>query len=128
MTISWLRLHPESDFRPRLVAAPTAQEPELPEFDEDGRRYAFRFPRPARQPIVIDRDRIFEYMASHRLPGPRDRIRLRDERNTANFYEDVREIQTHPDVVVVQEPPRDNVRSIRSRKALQGVVTPESMT
>jgi hypothetical protein len=105
MTLSWLR--PLQEFEGRLREAPrpleqleplaSATTPE-PEFDEEGRQYVFRFPRRQATPVKIDRERLFDYVATHKLPRTSDRVRLRDQRNAANFFEDVREIQTHPDV------------------------------
>jgi len=88
---------------------PLALTPEPIEYDEDGRRYAFRFPPRQPQPVVIDRDRLFEYARRRRhsadgqrplplLPDAGVRRFLRDLRNSADFYTSVRELQTHPDV------------------------------
>ena len=46
----------------------------------------------------IDRDRIFAYIKTHKLPGERARQVRRDVRNTVDFYSDVREIQTQSEV------------------------------
>ena len=79
-----------------------------PEYDEDGRLYAFRFPRSAPERVVIDRDRLFEYARRRRptadggpirlLPDIEVRRFVRDLKNSADFYTGVRELQTHPDV------------------------------
>jgi hypothetical protein len=87
-------------------------QPETPEFDEDGRKYVFRYPKSSGQSYTIDRERIFEYLATHEVPGARARRIRRDLANAANFYEDVREIQTHPDVVPLDEVRRRRFRSV----------------
>lgn len=74
--------------------APAAQE-----YDEDGRLWVFRYPQSAPQHYAIDRERIFEYRKRHTLPGESVRTIRRDVRNCADFYTDVREIQTHPEIV-----------------------------
>ncbi len=97
MTLFWLKtVQPQ--------CAPVASEPasDQPEFDEDGRRYVFRFTRNAPQRYHIDRDRIFNYAKAHDLPSARARALRRDLKNAANFYEDIRDIQTHPDVVALE--------------------------
>jgi hypothetical protein len=86
-------------------------QPEAPEFDEDGRKYVFRYPKSSPRSYTIDRERIFEYLASHDVPGARARRMRRDLRNAANFYEDVREIQTHADVVPLDELAQRRFRS-----------------
>jgi hypothetical protein len=91
----------------RIRAVEVLQEPDEPEFDEDGRRYVFRYPRFVRQQYRIDRERWFQYMRTHRLPTMNQRRIVRDNRNTANFYEDIREIQTHADVE-----PNEKARSL----------------
>jgi len=68
------------------------------EFDEDGRQWVFRFARTTPQRYAVDRDRIFDYMRKHRLPSEGVRQIRRDLRNAANFFTDVRDIQTHNDV------------------------------
>jgi len=90
-------LHPEDE----------AAEPDVPaaleapaEFDEEGRRYVFRFARAVPEQRSIDRDRIFDYIRKHKLPSEGARSYLRDMRNAADFYEDVRDIQTPYDVEV----------------------------
>jgi hypothetical protein len=75
---------------------------EAPEFDDEGRRYVFRYASAPRQRYHVDRDRIFDYLATHELPGIRARSIRRDTRNAANFFEDVRELQTHPDIVEIR--------------------------
>jgi hypothetical protein len=88
----------------RLRLTPPAPVPEaaaeaaLPEFDEDGRLYVFRYPRTAPQRYTIERDRLFEYMKRRRLPDAGQRQIRRDVRNCADFFSDVREIQTPYDV------------------------------
>ena len=88
---------------------------EAPQFDEDGRRYVFRYPPFAPQSYVIDRDRLFRYLRTHRLPGARIRSIIRDQRNAANFFEDVRDIQTHADVEPLIEKPREATKAPRLR-------------
>lgn len=84
--------------------------PEPIEYDEDGRRYAFRFPRRQPQPVIVDRNRLFDYVRRRRpapdgrrslplLPDMDVRRYVRDLRNRADFYTSVRELQTHPDVI-----------------------------
>ncbi|HLI97193.1 MAG TPA: hypothetical protein VKT72_14085 [Candidatus Baltobacteraceae bacterium] len=73
--------------------------PAVPEFDEDGRLYVFRFARTAPQQCRIDRDRIFEYKKRKKLPDEGQRQIRRDMRNRADFFADVREIQTPRDIV-----------------------------
>jgi hypothetical protein len=105
-------------FRTPAAPTPALQTPQPPltlpaepiEYDEDGRRYAFRFPPRRPQPVVIDRDRLFEYVRRRRpaadghrplplLPDADVRRYVRDLRNRADFYTSVRELQTHPDVI-----------------------------
>jgi hypothetical protein len=97
MTITLFRPKPLRPIK-RAVTVRVLQEPDEPEFDEDGRRYAFRYPPFVRQQYRIDRERLFQYMRTHRLPTMNERRIVRDNRNRANFYEDIREIQTHADV------------------------------
>jgi|SRR5579872_903559 len=97
-SIPWTR-----PFRLRYTpAAPPPQAlpaPAVPEFDEDGRLYVFRFARTAPQQCRIDRDRIFEYKKRKKLPDEGQRQIRRDMRNRADFFADVREIQTPRDIV-----------------------------
>jgi hypothetical protein len=90
-------------FRIRLTPAVVPPEPlaapAAPEFDEDGRLYVFRFARTAPQHYSIERDRIFEYLKRRRLPDAGQRQLRRDLRNRADFFADVREIQTASDVL-----------------------------
>jgi hypothetical protein len=75
---------------------PAAATPAVPtEFDEDGRAWVFRFARVEPQRYAVDRDRLFEYMKKHRLPREGHRKIRRDMRNRADFFTDVRELQTH---------------------------------
>lgn len=86
----------------------SAPEYSAPEYDEDGRLYAFRFPRSTPERVVIDRDRLFEYARRRRptadggpirlLPDIEVRRFVRDLKNSADFFTGVRELQTHPDV------------------------------
>lgn len=82
-----IRLTPPA---PVEAAAPAA----APEFDEDGRLYVFRFARTKPQQYSIERDRIFEYLKRRRLPDAGQRQFRRDLRNRADFFADVRDIQT----------------------------------
>lgn len=97
-TIAWrtFRLKPRlaAVHRPALPAA--VAEPV--EFDEEGRRYVFRFRTAAPPAYTVDRNRLFEYMRSKRLPTSADRACRRDVRNAVNFFEDVRDLQTHGDI------------------------------
>jgi hypothetical protein len=79
------------------------QEPA--EFDENGRRYVFRYRPAEHQTYTIDRERIFEYVKQRRLPGPAARAYARDIRNSVNFFEDVRDLQTHSDVEILHASP-----------------------
>ncbi|MBV8489469.1 MAG: hypothetical protein JO199_02990 [Candidatus Eremiobacteraeota bacterium] len=82
--------------------------PAPPEFDEEGRLYAFRFPKRKPEPVVIDRDRLFDYKRRRRhtadgrsvpvLPDVGVRRFLRDLRNRADFFTGVRDLQTHAEV------------------------------
>jgi len=84
---------------------------EAPQYDEDGRKYVFVYPKSTPQTYTIDRERIFDYLATHDLPGARARRIRRDLENAANFYEDVREIQTHADVEPLDELTQRRYRS-----------------
>ena len=109
MTLFWLRpTHPID--RPAAEAAATE-----PEFDEDGRRYVFRFAPAQPQQYTMNRDRLFAYARTHELPGARARAIRRDLRNSASFYEDVREIQTHPDVIELASEPVPTSLRLRLR-------------
>jgi hypothetical protein len=87
------------------AATPAAAPPQslpvaaAPEFDEDGRLYVFRFARTAPQRYSFDWDRIFEYTKRKRLPDEGQRQIRRDLRNRADFFSDVRDIQTPHDVL-----------------------------
>ena len=105
MTLFWLKqsqVDSESENNLRQTA-------ETPEYDEDGRRYMFRYPKTTVRYYNVDRDRIFEYLATHKLPGERARMIRRDLRNAGNLYEDIRDLETHPDVEIVE--PRFRLRS-----------------
>lgn len=83
--------------KPAQPAEATAP-PAAAEFDEDGRTWVFRFARTQPQRYAVDRDRLFDYMKKHRLPREGHRQIRRDTRNRADFYTDVRELQTHFEV------------------------------
>ena len=68
------------------------------EYDEDGRIYVFRFARTTPQRCAIDRDRLFHYIKTHKLPDEADRALRRDLRNQVELYADLRDLQTHPDI------------------------------
>lgn len=105
-------------FETRTLVASTSislpAEAGTPEYDEDGRLYVWRFPRTAPERRAIDRDRIFEFVKKRRrtieefprwqplLPTEDTRRYLRDLRNSAHFYEDVRDLQTHTEIRVVR--------------------------
>lgn len=99
-SIAWTRpfhvrlTHPE----PILAAPPTAA-PAVPEYDEEGRLYVFRFAWSAPTAYRIERDRLFEYMKRRRLPDEGQRQIRRDVRNRADFFSDVRELQTPNDLL-----------------------------
>lgn len=81
--------------------APRNQEvrAEVPaEYDEDGRIWVFRFAPARAQAYAMDRNRIFTYMRTHRLPTEGVRQLRRDLRNTIDLYSGVRELQTHPEI------------------------------
>jgi hypothetical protein len=105
MTLFWLKqshVEPENENNLRQTA-------EAPEYDEDGRKYMFRYPKTAVRHYDIDRERIFEYLATHRVPGERSRMIRRDLRNAGSLYEDIRDLETHPDVEIAE--PRFRLRS-----------------
>ncbi len=115
MTLFWLK-----SAHPRNAASDGSESPKPePEFDEDGRQYVFRYTPVPLQAYQMDRDRIFRYARTHELPSARARMMRRDRRNAASFYEDVREIQTHPDVVPLCEAPAslEPVARLRLRSA-----------
>lgn len=95
-TVAWSRPWGIRVARPQPVEPATAQ-PTLPEFDEDGRLYVFRYPRTLPQHYSIERDRLFEYMKRRRLPDEGQRQIRRDFRNRADFFGDVRDLQTPTD-------------------------------
>lgn len=102
----------------KLVASTSPPSPAAgagsPEYDEDGRLYVWRFPRSAPERRTIDRDRIYEFVKKRRrtieefprwqplLPTEDTRRYVRDLRNSAHFYEDVRDLQTHTEIRVVR--------------------------
>ncbi len=86
-------------------------QPESPQYDEDGRKYVFRYPPSVPRKYTMDRERLFDYLATHDVPGARARRIRRDQRNAANFYEDIREIQTHVDVEPLDELAQRRFRS-----------------
>lgn len=69
------------------------------EYDEDGRIYVFKFARTMPQRCAIDRDRLFHYIKTHKLPNEADRALRRDLRNQVELYGDLRDLQTHSDIV-----------------------------
>jgi len=104
---------PTAKTTPPSVAVNSLPENPVPEYDEAGRLYVSRFKPSGAQRPIIDRDRIFEYTRKRRrtigdpagwqrlLPTEDTRRYLRDVRNSANFFEDVRDLQTHADIRVV---------------------------
>ncbi len=86
-------------FTPATTTSETVNAPAVPEFDEEGRLYVFRYSRTAPQQRTIERDRIFEYLKRRRLPDAGQRRIRRDLRNQAELYADLRELQTQPDVI-----------------------------
>lgn len=102
-TIAWripFRLEPGRAAVTRSGPPPDVAEPI--EFDEEGRRFVFRYRAASPPAYTVDRDRLFDYMRSKRLPTEADRSFRRDVRNQANFFEDVRDLQTHGDVETSQ--------------------------
>ena len=81
-----------------VLPQPAAVEPV--EYDEDGRLYVFRYRTAAPTAYTIERDRLFAYVKRRRLPTEADRAFRRDVKNSANFFEDVRDLQTHSDIDV----------------------------
>lgn len=84
-SVAWTRplgLRHAHETPPEPAPAPAA----LPEFDEDGRLYVFRYPTAMPQRYQIERDRIFEYMRRRRLPDEGQRQIRRDIRNRADFW------------------------------------------
>lgn len=85
------------------VEQPATTPASLPtEYDEDGRLWVFRYAHSAPQRYAVDRDRIFRYIKKHRLPSEGERQIRRDLRNAADFFTDVRELQTHTDIEPVE--------------------------
>lgn len=83
------------------IAEPAPEMPAVAapiEYDEDGRIYVFKFARTVPQRCAIDRDRLFQYIKTHKLPNEADRALRRDLRNQVELYGDLRDLQTHPDV------------------------------
>jgi hypothetical protein len=96
-SVAWVK-----PFRIRLTPPAQAEAPSpatAPEFDEDGRLYVFRYARTAPQRYSIERDRIFEYLKRRRLPDAGQRQFRRDLRNRADFFADVRDLQTPAEAV-----------------------------
>lgn len=107
-TIAWtnpLRLRinvlPKPATDGSIANAPETVAPVPAEYDEDGRRWVFRFARTVPQQCAIDRDRLFHYLRKHKLPGEADRALRRDLRNQVELYADLRDLQTHPDIDAV---------------------------
>lgn len=85
-SVAWtrpLRLRLARENPPEPAAAPAA----LPEFDEDGRLYVFRYASASPRHYQIERDRIFDYMKRRRLPDEGQRQIRRDVRNQAELWE-----------------------------------------
>lgn len=92
--------------------------PEPATYDEDGRRYAFRFAPAKPAAYAVDRERLFEFVKRRRrvmafgsigdgaihyktqrlLPDASERAYLRALKHAVDFFEDVRDLQTHADV------------------------------
>ncbi len=83
---------------PRTPPPPEVEPAAVPEYDEDGRLYAFRYARTSPEEYTIERDRIFDYLKRRRLPTAAQRRIRRDARNRADFIADVRDIQTDYEV------------------------------
>lgn len=97
------------DHAPQPISPPSLPQPaaaEPVEYDEDGRLYVFRYRTAAPAAYTIERDRLFAYVKRRRLPTEADRSFRRDVKNSANFFEDVRELQTHSDI----DTPRNRLR------------------
>lgn len=93
-SVTWSRPFRIRVSAPAQEAPPGAPPAAVPEFDEEGRIYVFRYAKCAPQAYHIERDRIFEYMKRRRLPDEGQRQFRRDFRNRADFFADVRDIQT----------------------------------
>jgi|GEM_PF-2101644 len=96
------------------------EAPELPkQYDEQGREIVFRFTSHPQRVYVVDRDRIFDFIKRRRkavsrrwtssglrliettqplLPDASVRRYVRGLKNAVDFFADVRELQTHPEV------------------------------
>lgn len=97
-----------------VPSAPSVAANSEPEYDEAGRLYVSRFRQSVPNRPVINRDRIFEFAKKRRrtvgdsrgwqpfLPTEETRRYVRDLRNAANFYEDVRDLQTHSEIRVLR--------------------------
>jgi hypothetical protein len=93
--------------------------PPAKQYDEQGREVVFRFTASQAPTYVVDRDRIFDFIKRRRkavsrrwtnaglrfietsqplLPDASVRKYLRSQRNAADFFADVRDLQTHSEV------------------------------
>lgn len=98
-SVAWTRPFRLRVQRPEVPVVAPAAPAAAPEFDEEGRLYVFRFAKSAPQRCSIERDRLFEYMRRRRLPDEGQRQIRRDVRNRADFFADVRELQTPNDLL-----------------------------
>lgn len=106
--------------QPSVVPSP------VPEYDEAGRLYVWRYKPVAPERPIVNRDRIFEFTRKRRrtvddpphwqpvLPTEDTRRFVRDVRNRANFFEDVRELQTHSEIRVVRAIPETTTPRLRA--------------
>ncbi|MGZ3503555.1 MAG: hypothetical protein ACXWNZ_07345 [Vulcanimicrobiaceae bacterium] len=129
---SWLRTRP-LPLRVTIIGEPAETASTAPacgsiepiHYDEAGREYVFRFAPRKPETYVVDRDRIFAFVKKRRkvlvgrstdagfrmiettaplLPDARLRAYLRDRKNTVDFFQDVRDLQTHPEVERLRRP------------------------
>jgi hypothetical protein len=105
--IHWPRMRTVSPpRRTQAVEETVAERPK--QFDEQGRELVFSFPPAQAHVYIVDRDRIFEYLKKRRklasgrsqplLPDANVRRYVRAQRNAADFFADVRDLQTHADI------------------------------
>lgn len=100
-TINWtnpFRLRVLMPSEPQTAPAVPASVTPAVEYDEDGREYVFRYSREMPAPPAIVRERLFDYVKRHGVPGEIERQIRRDMRNRADLFSDIRELQTHPDI------------------------------
>lgn len=100
-------------FTPNSPASEAAVPQAVPEYDEDGRLFVFRYAGAKPQQYTIERDRIFDYMKRRRLPRESHRQYRRDFRNRVDFFADVRDLTWQSEVAELRPEP---VRGIDAEK------------